>query len=82
MADEPDPKNDNDPRKYMRLAADLRAEIADGTLPPGRPTPSRVQLAAETGWSPLTCVKALRLLASEGLLTRYPGKGYYVNQPH
>ena len=69
----------SDPRKYVRLAADLRAMIADGTLAPGQPTPSRVTLAQQTGWSPLTCVKALRLLASEGLLTRVEGLGYFVS---
>jgi DNA-binding GntR family transcriptional regulator len=79
MTDEPDPSAD--PRKYIRLAAELRQKIADGTLAPGQPTPSRVQLAAQTGWSRLTCVKALRLLEREGLLTRYPGLGYHVTQP-
>ena len=72
----PDPAND--PRKYVRLAADLRAKIADGTLTPGQPTPSRAKLAEQTGWSPLTCVKALQLLESEGLLKRVEGLGYYV----
>jgi DNA-binding GntR family transcriptional regulator len=68
-----------DPRKYVRLAADLRAKISDGTLAPGQPTPSRTKLAEQTGWSPLTCAKALRLLESEGLLTFYKGLGYFVN---
>ncbi len=72
----PDPAND--PRKYVRLAADLRAKIADGTLASGQPTPSRNKLARQTGWSPLTCVKALQLLEGEGLLTRVKGLGYYV----
>lgn len=70
----------DDPRKYIRLADDLRQKIADGTFPPGTPAPSRTQLAAQTGWSPLTCVKALRMLEGEGLLTRYPGLGYYVTR--
>jgi DNA-binding GntR family transcriptional regulator len=73
---EPDPRDD--PRKYIRLAADLRARIADGSLPRGEPAPSRTKLAEQTGWSPLTCVKALRMLESEGLLALYPGLGYYV----
>ena len=71
----------NDPRKYVRLAAELRAKIAAGTLAPGEPTPSRATLAQQTGWSPLTCAKALRLLESEGLLTRYKGLGYFVKLP-
>jgi GntR family transcriptional regulator len=71
----------NDPRKYVRLIAELRAQIEDGTIPPGHPVPSREQLAKQTGWSRLTCVKALRVLEGEGLLTRYPGLGYYVRKP-
>jgi len=71
----------NDPRKYIRLAAELRSKIADGTLAPGQRTPSRVELAAQTGWSPLTCAKSLQLLAGEGLVTWYKGIGYVVNQP-
>lgn len=75
---EPDPADD--PRKYVRLAAELRAQIADGRLAPGQPAPSRTKLAEQTGWSPLTCAKALRLLESEGLLTRYKGLGYFVRR--
>lgn len=78
MTGEPDPSAD--PRKYVRLAAELREQIEDGTLAPGKPVPSRVQLAAQTGWSPITCVKALRLLEHEGLLSRYPGLGYFVRR--
>lgn len=78
MTNDPDLKPD--PRKYIRLAAELRAQIEDGTLAPGKPVPSRTQLAAQTGWSPITCVKALRLLEKEGFLSRYPGLGYYVRQ--
>lgn len=73
-----EPNLANDPRKYVRLAADLRAKISDGTLAPGNPTPSRAKLAEQTGWSPLTCAKALRLLEGEGLLTRVKGLGYFV----
>jgi GntR family transcriptional regulator len=76
MTSELDPSAD--PRKYVRLAAELRQQIEDGTLAPGKPVPSRVQLAARTGWSVITCVKALRLLEHEGLLRRYPGLGYFV----
>jgi DNA-binding GntR family transcriptional regulator len=76
---EPDPTKD--PRKYIRLAAELRSKINDGTLAPGDRTPSRVDLAAQTGWSPLTCAKSLRVLAGEGLVTWYKGIGYVVNYP-
>jgi DNA-binding GntR family transcriptional regulator len=64
--------------KYRQLAASVRAKIADGTLRRGDPTPSITDLAARNGCSRQTCAHALRMLVSEGLLTRYPGLGYYV----
>ena len=67
-----------EPRAYVRLAAILRQQIADGTLPPGRRTPSLTHLSQEYGHSRLTCSKALRMLEGEGLLTRIPGLGYHV----
>jgi GntR family transcriptional regulator len=67
-----------DPRAYIRLAAELRRAIADGTYPPGTPTPSITTLSQQYGHARQTCAKALRLLVDEGLLTRYPGLGYYV----
>jgi DNA-binding GntR family transcriptional regulator len=68
-----------DPRAYVRLAAMVREQITDGTLGPGLPVPSITRLSQEYGHARPTCGKALRLLESEGLLTRIPGLGYYVN---
>ena len=62
----------------MQLAAVLRRAIADGTYPPGTATPSITTLTQEYGHARQTCSKALGLLVKEGLLTRYPGLGYYV----
>ena len=62
----------------MRLAAELRKQIAEGKLPPGSPTPSITTLTQDHGHARQTCAKALRLLVDEGLLIRYPGLGYYV----
>ena len=62
----------------MQLAAVLRKAIADGTYPPGTATPSITTLTQEYGHARQTCSKALGLLVKEGLLTRYPGLGYYV----
>jgi DNA-binding GntR family transcriptional regulator len=62
----------------MRLAAELRRDIADGKLQPGKPTPSITTLCQDYGHARQTCAKALRLLVDEGLLIRYPGLGYYV----
>ena len=67
-----------DPRAYIRLAAELRRAIADGTYPPGTPPPSITTLSQRYGHARQTCAKALRLLVDEGLLMRYPGLGYYV----
>jgi DNA-binding GntR family transcriptional regulator len=70
--------DETDPRAYIRLAAELRRAIADGTYPPGTPTPSITTLSQQYGHARQTCAKALRLLVDEGLLIRYPGLGYYV----
>jgi GntR family transcriptional regulator len=76
-----------DPRAYIRVAAAVRQQIHDGTLPPGQRAPSITTLSQEYGLARPTVAKALKLLESEGLVTRYPGLGYYVagqpgeNQP-
>ena len=70
--------DESDPRAYVRLAALLRREIAEGTLTPGMPTPSITTLSQQYGHARQTCAKALRVLEDEGLLVRIPGLGYYV----
>jgi GntR family transcriptional regulator len=70
--------DETDPRAYVRLAAELRKEIADGALAVGKPTPSITTLSQRHGHARQTCAKALRMLEDEGLLTRVPGLGYYV----
>ena len=69
-----------DPRAYIRVANQLRQQIADGTLRPGQPTPSITTLVQDHGVARQTAAKALRLLESEGLVTRIPGLGYYVTE--
>jgi DNA-binding GntR family transcriptional regulator len=68
-----------DPRAYVRLAAILRQQITDGTLRPGERAPSITDLSQEHGHARPTCGKALRVLEGEGLVTRIPGLGYFVN---
>lgn len=68
----------NDPRKYVRLAASLRAQVSDGSLKPGYPAPSITTLSQRCGLARQTCAKALRVLEAEGYLARVPGLGYYV----
>jgi hypothetical protein len=58
--------------KYEQAAAIVRAQIADGTLKPGQPAPSGGRLARLTGFSALTCRKALRVLLDEGILSPGP----------
>jgi DNA-binding GntR family transcriptional regulator len=70
--------DESDPRAYIRLAAELRRDIASGKLQPGTPTPSITTLSQQYGHARQTCAKALRMLVDEGLLIRYPGLGYYV----
>jgi DNA-binding transcriptional regulator YhcF (GntR family) len=70
--------DESDPRAYVRLAARLRKDIAEGSLAPGMPTPSITTLSQEYGHARQTCAKALRVLEDEGLLIRVPGLGYYV----
>jgi DNA-binding transcriptional MocR family regulator len=56
--------------KYAQAAALVRAQVTDGTLRPGQAAPSAAQLARLTGFSPLTCRRALRDLVTDGTLTR------------
>jgi DNA-binding transcriptional regulator YhcF (GntR family) len=56
--------------RYMQAAAIVRAQVADGTLKPGQAAPSGAQLARLTGFSPLTCRKALHALVAGGTLAR------------
>ena len=66
-----------DPQASMRLAAIVRQQIIDGKPRPGGPAPSITFPSQEHGRP--TCSRALRILEYEGLLTRIPGLGYYVN---
>jgi DNA-binding XRE family transcriptional regulator len=56
-------------RKYAQVAAMVRAQVADGTLKAGQSAPSGDALSRLTGFSALTCRKALRALIAEGILS-------------
>jgi hypothetical protein len=60
--------------KYARVAMAVRGQIADGTLRPGQPAPSGAALSRVTGYSTLTCRRALRLLIAEGVLSPGPSR--------
>jgi transcriptional regulator with XRE-family HTH domain len=65
---------DKGPPKYVRVAAAVRGQIADGTLRPGQPAPSGAALGRVTGYSTLTCRRALRVLIADGVLIPGPSR--------
>jgi GntR family transcriptional regulator len=67
-----------DPRRYIQLAATLRAQITDGMLAKDDRIPSISALCEDYHLSRQTAGKALRLLEGEGLIYRVPGLGYHV----
>jgi DNA-binding transcriptional regulator YhcF (GntR family) len=60
--------------KWARVAAAVRAQVADGTLRPGQPAPSGAALSRVTGYSTLTCRRALRALVADGVLVTGPSR--------
>jgi DNA-binding transcriptional regulator YhcF (GntR family) len=54
--------------KYKKVAEMVRGQIANGVLPPGASAPSGAALARSTGYSALTCRRALRTLVEDGVL--------------
>ena len=60
--------------RHAQAAALVRSQVADGTLKPGQPAPSGAHLARLTGFSTLTCRRALRDLLAEGTLTPGPSR--------
>jgi len=69
---------DQDPRVYVRIAAEIRTQIQSGELKAGQPVPSITSLCQEWGVARETAAHALQVLEAEGLVRRYPGRGYYV----
>ena len=60
--------------KYRRVVTLVRGRVADGTLHPGQPAPSGAELSRITGYSTLTCRKALRVLIADGVLVPGPSR--------
>ncbi|MFC4059364.1 GntR family transcriptional regulator [Planomonospora corallina] len=63
---------------YLRVVADIRRQIVDGSLPPGAPIPSRAQLTRRYNIGETAARHALRVLAAEGLIVGRVGSGHYV----
>jgi DNA-binding GntR family transcriptional regulator len=57
---------------------EIRGQISDGTLRRAQQVPSITVLCRRHGHARQTCSKAYRVLEAEGLVTRFPGLGYYV----
>jgi DNA-binding GntR family transcriptional regulator len=67
-----------DPRVYVQIAAALRDKISSGELESGQPVPSITTLTQDWGVARRTAAHALQVLEDEGLIRRWPGRGYYV----
>ncbi|MFI1386673.1 GntR family transcriptional regulator [Embleya sp. NPDC020886] len=66
---------------YQRVADDLRARIADGTLPPGGKLPTEAELRETYGTSSRSTVRqGLALLINEGLIVARRPQGYFVRE--
>jgi DNA-binding XRE family transcriptional regulator len=68
----PAPQTANLPR-YKQVAAMIADQVADGVLAPGALAPSDAALAKVTGYSVLTCRRALRTLIKDGILIQGSG---------
>jgi len=69
---------DNSLPLYLKVAAELRRDIADGQVRPGHRLPPARDLAAVAGVNQNTMFKALRLLRDEGILEFQRGRGISV----
>jgi DNA-binding GntR family transcriptional regulator len=68
-----------DPRAYMRVYAQLKAQIEAGTLAAGaRLNIQRIADEYDVGRD--TVQKAIGLLEADGLVERWPGLGWYVKE--
>lgn len=73
MSDDP-----RDPRIYLRIAGELRTRIEAGEFDSDGKIPSVRTLMQEYGVAYDTAQHAVHTLETEGLVVRYPGRGYYV----
>lgn len=63
---------------YRQIADDLRRQIEDGTIPPGRRIPSTVEMEQKYNVARDTLRKATKVLKDEGLVESVRGMGLYV----
>src|SRR5687768_8221892 len=67
--------------QYLRLADELRQQIASGSLQPGDRLPTFAEARAVYGANAYTVERAQALLEQEGLISRARGRGALVLQP-
>jgi GntR family transcriptional regulator len=65
---------------YAKIADDLRGKIKDGYYGPGALLPSRNEIAAMYGVSPITARDALSVLSNEGYARAIRGRGHIVRR--
>lgn len=65
---------------YLQIADDIRARILDGDYGSGGKLPTESDLMAEYGVSRIVVRNAIQVLVSEGLVTKYRGKGMFVRE--
>ncbi|MHC4718765.1 MAG: GntR family transcriptional regulator, partial [Planctomycetota bacterium] len=64
----------------LQIAGRIRRKIALGGLSPGDALPTYRQLCKEYGVSLMTVRRAMQVLADEGIVRGFPGKGTFVAQ--
>jgi GntR family transcriptional regulator len=78
----PDDREPPEPREplppYLRIAADLEADIMSGKLAKGAPLPSLNYLAGTYGVARNTAVRAIQVLKDKGLVESRQGWGTFV----
>ena len=68
----------HDTYAYRRIAGEVAARIADGTLKPGDRLPSVRRTSAQWGVSIPTVLQAYRLLEAQRVVTARPKSGFFV----
>lgn len=66
---------------WRQIADSLRAQIEDGTIPPGGRLPSTVELEAEWEVARETIRKAVNSLKEAGIVEGVQGMGIFVVEP-
>lgn len=64
---------------HRQIAAWIIARIQDGTLAPGDPIPSEIDIQGEFGVARSTARRAVAWLRSEGWVRTVAGRGSYVS---